>query len=158
MTFTSNEQIKYIFEGLVARTLPKPDWTHAAHFAAAIAILSDKNYDAFKDMPVLIQSYNEATGVPNTDIEGYHHTITMVSLGAAQNVLTRAERGRALYQIVNDVLASDYGQSIWLLAYWTQECLFSSKARKVWVEPDIKALPFEVSYEELARNVLITDV
>jgi len=51
----------------VARTLPKSDWTHVAHFAAAIAILSDENYDAFKDMPVLIQFYNEATGVPNTE-------------------------------------------------------------------------------------------
>jgi len=144
MIFTSNTEITYIFEGLVARSLPKAEWTHAAHFAAAIAILSDDNYDAVRDMPGLIRSYNEATGVENTESDGYHHTITLASLFAAQDVLSHSE-GLPLYQTVNVLLGSEYGQSKWLLSYWSQERLFSAEARKDWVGPDLKDLPFAMT-------------
>jgi len=148
MFFKSDADIKYIFDGLVSRSLPKSEWTHAAHFAAAIAILPDDNYDAIRDMPGLIRAYNEVTGVPNTDTDGYHHTITLASLMAAQDVLDRAPSRQPLYEITNDLLASDYGHSTWLLAYWTKDCLFSVKARKTWVEPDIQGLPFKYRHEK----------
>ena len=63
MTFTSDTQLKRIWDGLLAHTLPKADWTHAAHFAAALMIIIDEGYDAHADMPDIIRSYNEVTGV-----------------------------------------------------------------------------------------------
>jgi len=145
MVYKSNAEIALLFKGLLTRTLPKADWTHAAHFAAAMAMVSDDNYDAVQDMPGLIRAYNEATGVQNTDSDGYHHTITLASLMAAQHVLTRSA-ALPLYQSVNQLLASKYGRSDWLLSYWTSECLFSVKARQIWVGPDIKNLPFPTDF------------
>jgi hypothetical protein len=40
------------------------------------------------------------------------------------------------------LMASPLGRSDWLLAYWTRERLFSVDARRRWVEPDLKPLPF----------------
>ena len=71
----------HIIDGLRNRTLPKAEWTHGAHLTAAIALLEEAGVDgAIAAMPEMIQRYNEATGVNNTDTEGYHHTITVFYL------------------------------------------------------------------------------
>jgi len=40
MFFKSNADIEWIGLGIVDVSLPKSDWTHAAHFAAAIWLLN----------------------------------------------------------------------------------------------------------------------
>jgi hypothetical protein len=82
--FSSDTDIARIGLGVLHRTLPKSEWTHAAHFAAAFWILTS-DMDATREMPRLIRAYNEATGVANTDASGYHETITLVSLRAARH-------------------------------------------------------------------------
>ena len=142
MTFTSDKEIARIYAGLINQTLPKSDWTHAAHFAAAAAMLADHTTDAFKSMPGVIRAYNLATGVENTDTDGYHHTITVASLMAAQHVLKSAPATQALFETTNDILISAYGNPKWLLRFWTEDILFSVEARRVWVGPNIQVLPF----------------
>jgi hypothetical protein len=94
-----------------------------------------------RDMPGLIRAYNEATGVPNTDTSGYHETITLGSLRSARAWLA-ARNDRPLHEALNELLASEYGRSDWLLVYWSQPLLFSAAARATWVEPDLRPLPF----------------
>ena len=142
MTFTSDADIDHIGRGLIERTLPKSEWTHAAHFAAAIWLLDHPDIDPFTEMPGYIRAYNEATGVPNTDTEGYHETITIASLRAAKHILDKAPSDRPLFETVNELLASPYGSPGWILNYWSKEVLFSVKARKTWIEPDQTPLPF----------------
>jgi hypothetical protein len=48
-----------------------------------------RNLDVTAEMPKLIRTYNEATGVANTDTSGYHETITLVSIRAARSVLDK---------------------------------------------------------------------
>jgi hypothetical protein len=43
---------------------------------------------------------------------------------------------------LNELLAGEYGRSDWLLSYWSKPLLFSVAARRAWVEPDLKPLPF----------------
>ena len=81
--FSSDVEIERIGRGLLDRSLPKAEWTHAGHFAAAFWVLRRPNMDAARDLPGLIRAYNEATGVHNTDTTGYHETITLASLRAA---------------------------------------------------------------------------
>lgn len=139
--FTSEAQIEHIARGLLDRTLPKAEWTHAAHFAAAFWLLTQPTRDAMAEMPGLIRAYNAATGVKNSDTSGYHETITMASLRAARAWL--AARPRVpLPEALNELLASAYGRSDWLLAYWSRPVLFSVAARRSWVEPDLSPLPF----------------
>jgi hypothetical protein len=141
LSFTSDAEIDRIGRGVRERTLPKAEWTHAAHFAAAFWVLTHPDMDAVRDMPGLIRTYNEATGVRNTDSTGYHQTITLASLRAARFWLENRPT-RALFAALNELLASQYGRSDWLLAYWSRPVLFSVTARRSWVDPDLQALPF----------------
>lgn len=137
----SDAEIEHIGRGLLDRSLPKVEWTHAAHFAAALWLLRQPGVDADRDMPGMIRAYNEATGVPNTDTGGYHETITLGSLRAARTWLANRP-GVALHEALRQLLASEYGRPEWLLAYWSKPVLFSAAARRAWVEPDLQQLPF----------------
>jgi hypothetical protein len=139
--FDSDAAIESIARGLIDRTLPKSEWTHAAHFASAYWLLRHPDIDAFRDMPGLIRAYNEATGVSNTDTSGYHETITLASLRAASAWLL-THSSLSLHESLKGLLASRFGRSDWLLEYWSKEKLFSTTARRHWVEPDLKPLPF----------------
>ena len=139
--FICDAEIERIGRGLRDLTLPKAEWTHAAHFAAAFWLLQQRGAEALCEMPALIRAYNEATGVANTDTGGYHETITVASLRAARAWLAgRPDMKR--YAALNELLASEFGRSDWLLEYWSAELLFSTLARREWVEPDRKRLPF----------------
>jgi hypothetical protein len=96
---------------------------------------------AIRDMPPLIRAYNESTGVANTDASGYHETITLASLRAADAWLS-ARPGLAVHAAMAQMMNSHYGRSDWLLAYWSKSVLFSVKARRSWVEPDLRPVPF----------------
>ena len=119
------------------RSLPKAEWTHAAHVAAAVYVLDRHGARAEAVMPELIRRYNAATGTPNTDSEGYHHTITLASLRRI-----RAEaRGGTLSERFARAMAAGLDRADWLLAHYTRERLFSVAARREWVEPDLSPLP-----------------
>jgi hypothetical protein len=139
--FISDAEIEHIGRGLLDCSLPKIEWTHAAHFAAAFWLLRRPDAHAVRDMPKLIRAYNTATGVPNTDTGGYHETITLGSLRAARAWLA-ARPGLALHEALTALLASEYGRSDWPLRYWSKSVLFSAAARCGWVEPDLRPLPF----------------
>jgi len=135
----TDDEIEALARGMIDRTLAKARWTHAGHVAAAIWML--RHRDAFAEMPDLIRAYNTATGVPNTATEGYHETITLASLRAAQAHL-EAHPEASLAVCLEDLLAGPLGRSDWPLNYWSRELLFSPAARGSWVEPDIQPLPY----------------
>jgi hypothetical protein len=139
--FESDSELERIGSGLETHSLPKSEWTHAAHFAAAFWLLAKSDRDPFAEMPRLIRAYNEATGTPNTETSGYHETITLASLRVARAWL-RERPAMALCGALNELLVSEYGRSDWVLAYWSRPLLFSVAARRGWVDPDLKALPF----------------
>lgn len=141
MHFISDDAIERIARGVIDRTLPKPEWTHAAHFAAAFWVLRRPGMNAERDLPKLIRAYNLATGVENTDSSGYHETITLASLRAARDWLEKRPE-TPLHVALNEMLASRYGRSDWLLEYWSRPVLFSVMARRAWIDPDLEPLPF----------------
>lgn len=141
MPFISDAEIERIALGVIDRTLPKPEWTHAAHFAAALWVLRRPGMNAEHDMPRWIRAYNLATGVANTDSTGYHATITLASLRAARDWLEKRPE-KPLHEVLNELLASRYGRSDWLLEYWSKPVLFSVMARRAWIDPDLKPFPF----------------
>lgn len=141
--FASEDDIAAIARGVADRTLPRREWTHAAHFAAALELLRRRGLEASaREMPGLIRAYNEAVGTPNTDAEGYHETITQASLRAAHSVLSQFSADTPLHVVGDALMNGAYGNSRWLLTYWTGEALFTVEARRGWVEPDLKPLPF----------------
>ena len=130
-------------EGFAACTLPRVEWTHTAHFAAALWLMRYRpDLDASRDMPRMIRAYNESVGKVNDDSNGYHETITQASLRALRGVLEANPADMPIYKIVNALMASSLGNPNWLLEYWSRDRLMSVEARQQWSEPDLKALPF----------------
>lgn len=133
--------IAAILAGLEARTLPREQWTHGAHLAAALAILADPARDAEAELPDLIRAYNLSVGVANTDSAGYHHTLTLAWLGGVRAFRASRPADEALDDTLSALLTGPMGRSDWPLTFWSREALFSVAARRGWVAPDISALP-----------------
>lgn len=134
--------IERIAHGLTDRTLPKSDWTHSAHFAAALWLPRERGLSAcLQEMPGLIRACNESTGVPNTDTGGSHATITVASLRAG-NAWLAARAHMPLSAALRELLAGEYGRPDSPLAYWSKAALFLVAARRGWVDPDLRPLPF----------------
>ena len=142
MTFITNTEIDRLTARFLDRTLPKPEWTHRAHFAVALALLRSMAVDAEAEMPNLIRAYNTATGVENSDTEGYHETITLASLRAAKSFLKAAPPETPLADILDHLMDSKFGRSDWLFEHWSRDRLFSVEARRHWCTPDLADLPF----------------
>ena len=117
-----------------SRTLPKVEWTHEAHVVVCWATVERLGADgALAHLRAAIPRYNEATGTPNSDTDGYHDTITCYYVAAVG-----ALAGAAL----DDVLAHPTCSRVAPLDHWSRERLFSVEARRGWVPPDLAPLPW----------------
>ena len=140
--FTNDAAIIRIGEGLLARTLPRADWTHEAHLAATTWLLTRRpDIDIDAELPGIIRAYNESVGGVNSDSEGYHETITRLFLHGVRLFLAEADLEQPLHELVNELLLSPMGRRDWPLRFYTPERLFSVEARRNFVAPDIASLP-----------------
>lgn len=140
--FHSDVDVERIGEGLFARTLPRPDWTHEAHLAATTWLLLRRpDIDIDAQLPAIIRGYNESVGGVNDDTQGYHETITRVFLRGVRVYLEEADIGAPLHDLVNQLLRSPMGRRDWPLRFYSADRLFSIEARLGWVEPDLAAMP-----------------
>ncbi len=140
--FHTDAEIEHIGEGLVARTLPRSEWTHEGHLAATTYLLCKRpDVDLDLELPEIIRSYNENVGGVNNDTEGYHETITRVFLAGVRLFLLEAERRAPLQRLVNDLLLSPVGRRDWPLRFYSRKRLFSVEARRCFVSPDVAELP-----------------
>jgi hypothetical protein len=140
--FSSDAEIEHIGEGLLARTLPRAEWTHEAHLAATTYLLLRRpDVDLDREMGGVISRYNESVGGVNSDSAGYHETITRTFLAGVRLFVTAADSRRSLHELVNELLLSPSGRRDWPLRFYSPELLFSVEARRTFVAPDIAPLP-----------------
>ncbi len=101
MIFSDEDTIKRIALGVIDRTLPKTDWTHAGHFAAALWLCRYRcDLTQAEEIRSLIYRYNEATKTANSDSNGYHHTITLASMRAAADHLASHPADAPLHMVL----------------------------------------------------------
>jgi hypothetical protein len=140
--FASDADVAHIGEGLLARDLPRAEWTHEAHLAATVyLLLRHPEIDVAAQLPGLIRGYNESVGGVNSDTEGYHDTITRIFLHGVQLFLADADRSEPLHELINDLLLSPIGRRGWPFRFYSPDRLFSVEARRDFVPPDLAALP-----------------
>jgi hypothetical protein len=140
--FASDAAVEHVGEGLLARSLPREEWTHEAHLAATTyLLLRHPEIDLDAELPEIIRRYNESVGGVNSDTEGYHDTITRVYLHGIRLFLSEADPGDPLHELVNDLLLSPMGRRDWPLRFYSRERLLSVVARREFVMPDVAALP-----------------
>ena len=140
--FTSDDAIVRIGEGLLARSLPRADWTHEAHLAATAYLVARRtDIDLDRELPVIIRRYNESVGGVNDETQGYHETITRTFLHGVRLFLNAADRDMPLHQLVNELLLSPMGRRDWPMRFYSAEWLISVEARRHFVKPDLATLP-----------------
>lgn len=142
MTITDAAMAR-IGDGVIARTLPKAEWTHAAHLQAALYWhRHHPDMVARGDVGGIIRRYNRATHVINSDSSGYHETITLAYLRMTEWFLRQYPAAHPLAEIAQALLQSRFAPREWPLEHWQKTTLFGPAARLRWVDPDIKPLPF----------------
>ena len=118
-------------------TLPRSEWTHAAHVAvAACYTWHREEEEAFARMKSGILRYNTAAGVANTEDSGYHETLTRLWIGLVKRLVdaaapaSRLEAARAAVRSYGDDRRR-YER------YYTFDVVKDRRARREWVEPDL---------------------
>ena len=124
--FRDDAAVRHIGEGLIACTLTRPEWTHEAHLAACLYIVSERpDVVPERDLPHLIRRFNESVGGTNSDTEGYHETITQVYIKGVRAFLARTDPALPLVEKVNGLLRAEEGRRDWPLPFYSAELLFS---------------------------------
>ena len=140
--FLTDEAVAHVGDGLLARTLPREEWTHEAHLAATTyLVLRHPEIALDVELPGIISRYNESVGGVNSDTEGYHDTITRAYLHGIRLFLDEADCSRPVHELVNELLMSPMGRRDWPLRFWSKDRLMSVEARRGFVEPDLATLP-----------------
>ena len=119
------------------RTLGHAEWTHTAHLRMAWLHLARYPLDeAHLRMRVGIIRLNLAHGLVETEVRGYHETLTRVWL-----VLVRAARRRLQHADSASFLESHGIDRNVPLRFYSRERLFSVAARAIYLPPDLAELP-----------------
>ncbi len=141
MIYKTREDVEYLTDCLLDRSLPKHEWTHAAHLAAAFCLLHRCDLSTMiKTMPNTIRTYNEATNTPNTDTDGYHQTITLFYLKEIHRYVRSLPKNYEFADACHKLISSEVGNINYPFKYYSKERLFSVLARYEWVDPDLKEL------------------
>ena len=118
-------------------TLGHAEWTHTAHLRMAWLHLARYSLDeAHLRMRVGIIRLNAAHGLIETEVRGYHETLTRVWL-----VLVRAARQRTPAADSASFLEAHRLDRDVPLRFYSRERLFSVAARAMFVPPDLAELP-----------------
>lgn len=138
--YASFDEIKKVVEAFETCTLPRVQWTHAAHLTIAFWYLVCYPLpEAAEKIRGGIQRYNESQGIKQTKDGGYHETITLFWIRLVRHYLTTATLEGHLVILLNEMLRR-YGRQL-PFEYYSRARLLSWEARQHWLEPDLKALP-----------------
>jgi hypothetical protein len=131
-----------------ALTLPKEEWTHAAHLT--VGAWHVDRYGPAEALLLLrsgIRRLNESHGNVNTATSGYHETITAAYVTLLAAYLDACPPGLPLSARVEQLLASPLAGRDMLFTFYSRECLLSVDARARWVEPDLAPLRLDAVLE-----------
>lgn len=119
-------------------TLPKCEWSHAAHVTIGACYAVRHGASAIDRTREGIRRYNTAVGTANTDTSGYHETLTRfwadvlaLLVAGETDEWQAARRAVARYGEDRDLHVLHYGFDV----------VRSVEARRRWIAPDLVPLP-----------------
>jgi hypothetical protein len=121
----------------LAGTLPREEWTHAAHLAVGAWHVDRFGPDhAIEQLRTRIRALNDRHGTPNTESTGYHHTITVAYVRLIAQFLSRGAPGAGVESRVDELLRGPLADRAFLFRFWSRDVLMSPSARMAWIPPD----------------------
>ena len=125
-----------------AAAIPATEWTHHAHLTVGTWHVARFGASAALDrMRAGIRRLNAAHGTVDSDTRGYHETITRAYLHVIAAFLRVRAPEEALDASVAALLAGPLAARDLLTRHYSRQLLFSTAARRGWVEPDLAPLP-----------------
>ena len=123
------------------RTLPKAEFTHAAHVAVCAFYTAEFGHaKALNNMRERIPLYNVAVDGQNTEDSGYHETLTCLWAGIVGDFIARRRFPTTFAAVETTVLR--FGEERKLhAAYYSYDVVADRRARREWVPPDLPGLP-----------------
>lgn len=119
-----------------AGTLPKSEWTHAAHVAVGACHVFEYPADeALEKIRAGIIHYNTCVGTANTDHSGYHETLTRFWTGLMATLL-RTQQSSSRLEFVSAALGLFGGDSALFRRYYSFDVVNDVRARREWIAPD----------------------
>jgi hypothetical protein len=151
MPWPSDDELADLIRRFQSQTLPKSEWTHAAHLVVGAWHVHVYGPDEALDrLRTGIQELNASHGTANTDSTGYHETITRSYVMLIAAFLSCGPEGHNVAGRVRLLLDSPLAARDALLAFYTTGVLFSAEARRSWVQPDRQPLALAAP-RELSR-------
>jgi hypothetical protein len=118
-----------------AGTLPKKEWTHAAHVTVAACYVFDHPAEeALQKIRAGIIHYNTCVGTANTDQSGYHETLTRFWCGLIADFRRTCAFSSRL-EFVRAALNRFGRDSSLFRSYYTFDVVKDVRARREWIAP-----------------------
>jgi len=121
-------------------TLPRDEWTHAAHLRVGVWHVLTFGEAALDELRAAIRRLNEAHGTPNTDTAGYHETITWLFVRLIAHLRDQHPPNIPAARLA-DVAVERLSDRSLPGRYFSPALLASSEARRRVVAPDRDPLP-----------------
>lgn len=139
MIYKTDEEVNLLVKRFEERTLPKAEWTHAAHLTVGLYYCFHNPFGVAKNlMSDGIYWLNDTHGTPNTETSGYHETLTIFWLRTVAEFLESRAKGENLARLANNLITY-YNDTSLPFSFYSRERLFSVEARMSYVEPNLKA-------------------
>lgn len=133
-------ELKRFVAAFESGSLPKREWTHAAHLAiGAHYAMTYEAEEAMRRLRAGIRHLNGCHGVENSDTGGYHETITRFWLTVIRRFLRDYDAKRptaAWAERIGAVVGEFQNRRDLFVGYWTFNIVSSTEARRHWIEPD----------------------
>jgi hypothetical protein len=136
----TEEEIDAFLAAFEAGTLPKAEFTHAAHvLTGACFVHRLGEIEASHHMRDCIRRFNEAVGGRNTETSGYHETITVfwIKIIAA---LLGAEPPLSRMAFAAHAVRTFKDRRDLFREFYDFDVLGSVEARRNWISPSTKAI------------------
>lgn len=134
--YADANDIDTLIEGFNAKTLPKEQWTHAAHLTGAVWYLRKYNFEqALQQIRIAITTYNIAVGGQNTATSGYYETMTVFWMQVV-DFFVRTHQAFDLRECCNALLASPLAERTLPFYFYEKDTILSQQARAAFVPAD----------------------
>ncbi len=135
-----------IVNGFLSQSLEAKQWTHEAHLRVALwHAIRFTPEESLTKLRYGIKRFNESIDVANTNISGYHETITYFYTKIVAHFLTTQDLTRPIDEIAEDLIAAIGHKDVYA-EFYSKERFLSNEGRDDILEPDLKALPDSRSF------------
>ena len=137
--YRNSEEVEEVVRRFESCAFPPDEFNHRAHLTVALCyLLRPSGTDALERMRLGLARYIKAHGITPTL---YHETITAFWLKRVRAFVERAGAARSLAELAN-ALSGECNDSRLVFDYYSRELIDSERARREWVEPDLRPLDF----------------